>query len=63
MINAREGDRFAALSPSVNQNGESLDMSKSMMEQISEGRTDLVFDYVGSGYAASSCDPDGISLL
>lgn len=34
-----------------------------MLEQIKEGRTDLVFDYLAAGNAADSTDADGVSLL
>ena len=34
-----------------------------MLERIAEGRTDLVFEYVGQGHAASSKTSDGGSLL
>jgi len=38
-------------------------MSKNMFEQIADGRTDLVFDYVAAGHAATSTDQGGVSLL
>jgi uncharacterized protein len=38
-------------------------MSKDTFEQIKEGRTDLVVEYVGAGHPATSVDKDGISLL
>src|SRR5260370_33384852 len=38
-------------------------MSKDILGQISDGRTDLVFDYVAAGHAATSADKDGVSLL
>jgi uncharacterized protein len=38
-------------------------MDKDIFEQIADGRTDLVFDYVAAGHAAMSADQDGISLL
>jgi uncharacterized protein len=38
-------------------------MSKDIFDRIAEGRTDLVFDYVGAGHAANSKDKDGVSLL
>lgn len=38
-------------------------MSKNIMEQITDGRTDLVFDYVAAGHAGTSADRDGVSLL
>lgn len=34
-----------------------------MMEEIADGRTDLVFDFVAQGQAADSKDEDGVSLL
>lgn len=34
-----------------------------MLERIRDGRTDLVFDYVAAGHAASSCDSGGVSLI
>jgi hypothetical protein len=38
-------------------------MSKDLFDQIREGRTDLVFDYVAASHAATSKDKDGVSLL
>ena len=38
-------------------------MNKDMFEQIADGRTDLVFDYVAAGHAATSADHDGMSLI
>ncbi len=38
-------------------------MSKNMFDEITDGRTDLVFDYVAAGHAASSADQGGVSLL
>jgi len=38
-------------------------MSAVIFEQIVDGRTDLVFDYVAAGHAATSADKDGVSLL
>jgi ankyrin repeat protein len=38
-------------------------MSKNIFDQIADGRTDLVFDYVGAGHAATSADASGVSLL
>jgi len=38
-------------------------MSKDTFDQIADGCTDLVFDYVNAGHAASSADKDGVSLL
>ena len=34
-----------------------------MLDRISDGRTDLVFDYVSQGHAATSADADGVSLI
>jgi len=34
-----------------------------MLERIVDGRTDLVFDYVAEGHAASSADRQGVSLI
>ena len=38
-------------------------MSKSIFKQITDGRTDLVFDYLAEGHAATSTDKDGVSLI
>jgi uncharacterized protein len=38
-------------------------MSKSIIKQITDGRTDLVFDYLAEGHAATSTDKDGVSLI
>jgi ankyrin repeat protein len=38
-------------------------MSKSMLDQIEGGRTDLVFDYVAAGHAATSAGNGGVSLI
>src|SRR5262249_52076238 len=38
-------------------------MSNDIFNRIAEGRTDLVFDYVTAGHAATSTDKDGVSLL
>ncbi|MBI4661921.1 MAG: ankyrin repeat domain-containing protein [Verrucomicrobia bacterium] len=38
-------------------------MSKNILQQITDGRTDLVFDYVTAGHAATSADEGGVSLL
>ena len=38
-------------------------MSKNMFHEITDGRTDLVFDYVAAGHAATSADQGGVSLL
>jgi hypothetical protein len=37
-------------------------MSKNLIEGIVDGRTDLVFDYLGAGHAATSVDKDGVPL-
>jgi ankyrin repeat protein len=34
-----------------------------MLDQIADGRTDLVFDYLAAGHAADSTDPNGVSLI
>jgi ankyrin repeat protein len=34
-----------------------------MLERIVDGRTDLVFEYLAAGHAASSTDPGGVSLI
>ena len=34
-----------------------------MLDEIADGRTDLVFEYLAGGNSASSCDEDGVSLL
>ena len=34
-----------------------------MFDQITDGRTDLVFDYVAAGHAATSADEGGMSLI
>lgn len=34
-----------------------------MLDRISDGRTDLVFDYLSEGHAASSVDKNGVSLI
>src|SRR5712672_2513002 len=38
-------------------------MNKNILDQITDGRTDLVFDYVAAGHAATSADQGGVSLL
>ena len=38
-------------------------MSKNILHQITDGRTDFVFDYVTAGHAATSADEGGVSLL
>ena len=34
-----------------------------MLDRISDGRTDLVFDYLAEGHAATSTDANGVSLI
>ena len=34
-----------------------------MIDRIADGRTDLVFDYVGEGHLATSKDSNGASLI
>ena len=34
-----------------------------MFDEIADGRTDLVFDYLDAGHAATSTDQGGVSLL
>lgn len=34
-----------------------------MLDQIADGRTDLVFDYLAEGHPASAADPRGVSLI
>jgi ankyrin repeat protein len=34
-----------------------------MLDRISDGRTDLVFDYLSEGHAANSTDPNGVPLI
>ena len=38
-------------------------MSKDLFDRMADGRTDLVFDAVAAGYAATSADEGGVSLL
>ncbi len=38
-------------------------MSKNILDQIEDGRTDLVFDYVAAGHAATSAGNGGVSLI
>ena len=38
-------------------------MSKNIIKQITDGRTDLVFDYLAAGHAATSADKDGTRLI
>lgn len=35
----------------------------SLLEEIVDGRTDLVFEYLAEGHAATSTDEDGVSLV
>jgi ankyrin repeat protein len=37
--------------------------STAMLKEITDGRTDLVFDYLAAGNAADSADADGVTLL
>ena len=34
-----------------------------ILDQITDGRTDLVFDYLAQGNAATATDKDGVSLI
>ena len=34
-----------------------------MLDRILDGRTDLVFDYIGDGHGANSTDENGVSLI
>jgi hypothetical protein len=34
-----------------------------MLDRISDGRTDLVFDYLAQGGAATATDPDAVALI
>jgi ankyrin repeat protein len=38
-------------------------MSKTILDRISDGRTDLVFDYISAGHPANSTDTNGVSLI
>jgi uncharacterized protein len=38
-------------------------MSKTLLDQIADGRTDFVFDYLAAGHAATSADKNGVSLM
>src|SRR6266852_9908725 len=38
-------------------------MSSTMLDQIADGRTDLVFEYLSAGHAANSTDRNGVSLI
>ena len=37
--------------------------SNNILKQITDGRADLVFDYIAAGHAATSADKDGTSLI
>jgi len=47
----------ATLSPSLN------GKSRTMLDRISDGRTDLVFDHLSEGHAANSTDRNGVALI
>ena len=34
-----------------------------MLDRVSDGRTDLVFEYLAEGHVATSTDADGVSLM
>jgi ankyrin repeat protein len=38
-------------------------MSNHILTQISDGRTDLVIDYLAAGHAATSADRNGVPLI
>jgi hypothetical protein len=38
-------------------------MSNNILDQIADGRTDLVFDYISEDHAATSTGKNGVSLL
>jgi len=38
-------------------------MSRTLLDQIADGRTDFVFDYLAAGHAAGSADKNGVSLI
>jgi ankyrin repeat protein len=38
-------------------------MSRTILDRITDGRTDLVFDYLSAGHAATSTDAHGVSLI
>ena len=38
-------------------------MSTNILSQITDGRTDLVFDYLSKGHAATSTDKGGVALI
>ena len=40
-----------------------IHMNNPILDRISDGRTDLVFDYVSAGHPAISTDPSGVSLI
>src|SRR5690349_4890120 len=40
-----------------------LKRQSSLIDRIASGRTDLVFDFVGAGQPATSCDAGGTSLI
>jgi hypothetical protein len=42
---------------------EASTMTRTMLDQIADGRTDLVFEYLTAGHAAKSTDPNGVSLI
>jgi ankyrin repeat protein len=43
--------------------GARVDMSENILGQITDGRTDLVFEYLSVGHAATSTDKSGVSLI
>ena len=38
-------------------------MSTTILNQIVDGRTDLVFDYLSAGHSANTTDRSGVSLI
>jgi len=38
-------------------------MTVTLLDKITEGRTDLVFEFLAEGHAATSTDKDGVSLI
>jgi uncharacterized protein len=40
-----------------------MHMSKTILDRIADGRTDLVFDYLAAGHSANSTDAGGVSLI
>jgi ankyrin repeat protein len=40
-----------------------IPMSHTILDRISNGRTDLVFDFLSAGLAAASTDSNGVSLI